>query len=86
MLGGMAKVTITKNSNETYISDASVTPIVTHYENGPKDYNYAIYKLKDYNEALAKLHGVSELAQNGPFTYEETNNLAKQILGTWFID
>lgn len=86
MLGGMAKVTITKNSNETYISDASITPIVTHYENGPKDYNYAIYKLKDYNEALAKLHSVSELAQNGPITYEEINNLAKQILGTWFID
>lgn len=83
MLGGMANVTITKDASGTYISDASITPIITHYENGPSDYHYAIYKLKDYNETLASRHGVSKMAQNGPLTWQGTYSLAKQILGSW---
>lgn len=84
MLGGMAKVTLTKDASGTYISKASITPIVTHYENGPSDYNYAIYKLEDYNETLAKRHGVSQLAVNGPITYNDTCKLAKDILDSWY--
>ena len=84
MLGGIAKVTITKDSSGTYISASSLTPIVTHYENGPADYNYAIYPLTDYTQALADLHGVSDLAQDGPITYQGTLSLAKQILGSWY--
>jgi Putative enzyme of poly-gamma-glutamate biosynthesis (capsule formation) len=84
MLGGMAKVTITKNSEGTYIADASITPIVTHFENGPADYHYAIYKLKDYNAKLAKSHGVSDIAQQGPLSYQGLCKLAKQILGSWY--
>lgn len=84
MLGGMANVTITKDMNGTYISDASITPIVTHYENGPSDYHYAIYKLSDYNEELANVHGVSEIARNGALTYENTLNLTKEVLGSWY--
>ncbi|HWT74725.1 MAG TPA: CapA family protein [Mobilitalea sp.] len=84
MLGGIANVTITKDGTGTYISDASITPIITHYENGPDDYNYAIYKLSDYNEELARVHGVSEIARNGPLTYQNTLNLAKEILGSWY--
>jgi poly-gamma-glutamate synthesis protein (capsule biosynthesis protein) len=37
MLGAMAGITIVKDKNGTYISNASVTPIITHYEIGPKD-------------------------------------------------
>lgn len=84
MLGGIAEVTITKDDTGTYISEAGIVPIVTHYENGPADYNYAIYKLTDYNEELANLHGVSEIAQKGPLTYQGIFDLAKQILGDWF--
>lgn len=84
MLGGIASVTITKDQNGTYISDASITPIVTHYENGPADYNYAVYKLSDYTPELAEKHGVSEIAHNGALTYEDTVQLAKQVLGEWF--
>jgi poly-gamma-glutamate synthesis protein (capsule biosynthesis protein) len=84
MLGGIANVTITKDQNGTFISDASITPIVTHYENGPADYNFAIYKLSDYTAELAAKHGVSEIAQEGSLTYEDTYNLAKQVLGEWF--
>jgi len=84
MLGGIAEVTITKNDSGTYISDAGITPIVTHYENRKADYNYAIYRLDDYNEFLANVHGVSELATKGPLTYEGTLDLARQILGNWY--
>lgn len=84
MLGGIANVTITKDADGTYISDASITPIVTHYEIGPVDYNYAIYELSDYNEELAGNHGVSGIAKQGDITYQETYDLAKQILGSWF--
>lgn len=84
MLGGMANVTITKDGTGTYISDASITPIITHFENGPADYNYAIYRLSDYNEALASVHGVSDIAKDGKLTYQGTIDLAKRILGTWY--
>ena len=84
MLGGIASVTITKDKNGTYISDASITPIVTHYEHGPADYNYGIYKLSDYTEALASVHGVSDIAQQGALTYQKTIDLAKKVLGSWY--
>lgn len=85
MLGGMADITIVKNEDDTYISDAGITAIVTHYENGPSDYNYGIYKLKDYTPELASKHGVSDLAKNGPMDYYEIYDLAKEVLGQWFI-
>ncbi len=84
MLGGMAYVTITKDAGGTYISDASITPIITHYEIGPADYNYGIYELKDYNETLAGRHGVSKIAKDGSLTYEGICQLAKKILGSWY--
>jgi poly-gamma-glutamate synthesis protein (capsule biosynthesis protein) len=84
MLGGIATVTITKDDSGTYISDAAITPIVTHYENGAKDYNYGIYKLTDYSDRLAKVHGILGLEDQGPFTYQGTLSLAEQILGSWF--
>ncbi len=81
MLGGMANITITKDESGTYISDAKITPIVTHYEHGPTD--FTIYKLSDYTEELALVHGVSDIARQGDLTYQATTDLAKQILGSW---
>ncbi len=84
MLGAMAKVTITKDGGQTYISEAGITPIVTHYENGPADFHYAIYKLEDYTPELARIHGVSDIAKNGAMDYQTTLELAKEVLGSWF--
>ncbi|HKL80056.1 MAG TPA: DUF4846 domain-containing protein [Mobilitalea sp.] len=86
MLGGLANITIFKDAEGTYISEAGITPIVTHYEHGPADYRYGLYKLTDYSPEQAKLHGVSDIAQRGAFTYDETYGLAKQVLGTWFTE
>ena len=84
MLGGIAHVTITKDDTDTYISDAAITPIVTHYEHGPADYNYGIYKLSDYNSELGDIHGVSDIATQGDFSYEETLRTARKVLGSWY--
>jgi len=82
MLGGMASITITKDSKGTYISAAAITPIITHYEPGPT--GFSIYKLADYNNELAVAHGVIDVVKRGPFTYQGTYDLAKLILGSWF--
>jgi len=84
MLGGIANITITKDDSGTYISDAGITPIVTHYENGPTDYNYGIYKLTEYTDSQALLHGVLDHEKQGLFTYQGTFDLAEQVLGSWF--
>lgn len=84
MLGGIANVTITKDNSGTFISDASITPIVTHYENGPADYNYGIYKLSEYSSELGDIHGVSDIARQGRFSYEEILHIAKKVLGAWY--
>lgn len=84
MLGGIAQVTITKDDTDTYISDASITPIVTHYEHGPADYNYGIYKLSEYSSEMGDIHGVSDIATQGDFSYEETLRTAKKVLGAWY--
>lgn len=84
MLGGMANITIAKDKQGTYISDASITPIVTHYEHGPADYNYGIYTLNEYSEELAQLHGVSDIAKNGDLIYEDIKDLARQVLKDWY--
>ncbi|HKL99426.1 MAG TPA: CapA family protein, partial [Mobilitalea sp.] len=86
MLGGLANITISKDADKTYISEASITPIVTHYEHGPADYKYGLYKLSDYTPEQAMLHGVSDIAQHGAFTYDETYALAKKVLGSWFTE
>jgi len=85
MLGAMAHVTITKDGDGTYISDAKITPIVTHFEHGPSDYNYGIYKLSEYTSEMGEKHGVSDIAKQGKFTYEKTLLLAERVLGDWYI-
>lgn len=84
MLGAMANLTLTKDKNGTYISEAGIIPIVTHYEHGPKNYNFSIYKLTDYTTELANKHGVSDIAKHGPLTYKKTYQLAIDVLSPWF--
>lgn len=84
MLGGIAQVNIIKDDTGTYINDAAITPIITHYEHGPTDYNYGIYKLSEYSSQLGDVHGVSDIANHGAFSYEEALRTARQVLGTWY--
>ena len=86
MLGGIAHIDIIKDDTGTYISDAAITPIITHYEHGPRDYNYGIYKLSEYSSNMGDRHGVSDIAKNGSFSYEEAVSTAEKVLGSWYLD
>lgn len=77
MLGAMAKVTISaKNGEKPYISDASITPLVTHFE---KNYtNYEVIKLSKYNDQYAYKHLIKGMS------VAKLKALARQVLGDWY--
>lgn len=85
MLGGMAKVSITKDSNGTYISSADLDFLVTHYTSGRSV--ITTYFLDDYTDDLAKQHAIlfepsdKYMAVNAsyPFTVAGLKALAKSI-------
>jgi poly-gamma-glutamate capsule biosynthesis protein CapA/YwtB (metallophosphatase superfamily) len=85
MLGGMAKLTLTKTEGKVAISNAGIIPIITHYEN-KDDYCYGVYKLNDYTKEQASVHGVLELEKESIFTLEGTWNLANRVLEKWIIE
>jgi poly-gamma-glutamate synthesis protein (capsule biosynthesis protein) len=82
MLGEMAEVTFTKTEGGVKITEASVTPIVTHYEK-KSDYQFATYLLSDYTQELALKHGVLEKEENSPFSLEYLKDLSTKVLGDW---
>ncbi len=83
MLGILAKVTITKDETGTYISDASATPIVTHYEPGCP-YNFGVYKLSEYNEELAAVHFIHRDYRGNDITWKLLKQIAANVLGDWY--
>ncbi len=56
MLGGMAKVSITKDASGTYISDYDMDFLVTHYTAGRSV--ITTYFLDDYTDELASQHAI----------------------------
>lgn len=85
MLGGMAKVAITKDSEGTHISDYSEDLLVTHYTSGRA--TITTYKLSEYTDELASQHAIlTEPGENFmavnkeyPFTVEGLKNIAKMV-------
>lgn len=80
MLGGMAKITIEKTGSAVSISDAGITPLVTHYESS-SNWNFTVYKLSDYTSAKANKHGIKR--SNNSFSADMLNGLAMQVFGDW---
>ncbi len=83
MLGGMANITLTKDNDKVYITESSITPIVTHYEN-KGDYHYGVYKLNEYTLAQSLVHGVIKLQKSSSFSLAGTTELAKKVLKEWY--
>lgn len=85
MLGGMAKVSITKDGSGTYISDYGIDFLVTHYTAGRSV--ITTYFLNDYTDELASQHAIltepsekfMEVNKNYPFTVAGLKSLAKSI-------
>lgn len=78
MLGGMARITIQKTGEEISITNAGITPLVTHYESR-SNWNFGVYKLNEYTQELASRHGMRR--HDSSFSLEELNSLAQQVLG-----
>lgn len=85
MLGGMAQVSITKDSTGTYISDYDMDFVVTHYTAGRAI--ATTYMLDDYTNELASQHAIlfepsqkyMNVNANYPFTVEGLKALAEQV-------
>lgn len=76
MLGGMACITIEKSGEDITITNAGITPIVTHFE-VMGAWNYKIYKLEDYTDDLAAVHRMTRDGED--FTTDVLWALAKAI-------
>lgn len=85
MLGGMAKVAITKDSTGAHISSYDMDFLVTHFVPGRSV--VTTFYLDNYTDELAAQHGIltepaegfMEVNKNYPFTVEGLKNLAKTI-------
>lgn len=85
MLGGMAKVSITKDAGGTRISDYDMDFLVTHYTSGRTA--VTTYFLSQYTDELAASHAIlveppeNYAAVNAgyPFTIAGLKNLAKSV-------
>ena len=84
-LGGMAKVSITKDSSGTYISDYGMNFLITHYTAGRGA--ITTYFLDNDTDELASQHAIltepsekfMEVNKNYPFTVAGLKALAKSI-------
>ncbi len=85
MLGGMARISITKDSDSTYISDYDMDFLVTHYTAGRSV--ITTYFLDDYTDELASQHAIliepsdkyMQVNENYPFNVESLKVIAKSI-------
>lgn len=83
MIGGMAKVTLTKDSDGVcYISNYKMIPVVTHKIAGPG--NITTYKLSDYTEKLAQENGIRNNSGCQEFSLSYCQNLCEKILGSQY--
>lgn len=79
LLGGMAKVTIVKNTKGTYVKKYGMEPLVTHI--GAYRGYFTVYKLKEYTEALAKKNYIHRISPREAFSVRSLKNLYKRITG-----
>ena len=79
LLGGLAKITIAKDSKGVYIKNYTMDPLVTHI--GQKYKSYTVYKLNDYTDALAKQNYIRRISPHEAFSVNALRKLYKRITG-----
>lgn len=82
LVGAVANVRFERKDGDVVITDSKITPVVTHFEDGKKDFK--IYKLSEYTDALAARHGIK--AFDDPMTVSWAKSLAKNVLKDWYQD
>ncbi len=60
LLGAMANMTIVKDSSSVYVTNCTMTPVVTHIsrgaDHGAYGLQFSVMRLEDYTEELAQTH------------------------------
>lgn len=79
LLGGMAKITIAKDSKGTYVKKYDMEPLVTHI--GKNRSSYTVYKLSDYTDALAKQNYIRRISPREAFSVKALKKLYKKATG-----
>lgn len=80
LCGGMAEITVEKNSDGVSITKAKLAPVIDYYVKTDDGYSFTVYKIDDYTDDLAKKH-----LQEGA-TPEYFKNLSKEVVSDEFLD
>lgn len=76
LLGGLATVKIRReDTDNVYIEESSLMPIVTHYNVNSR--GFRVYPLKKYTDELASTHGVN--LYDGKLTVERLRNTVDKV-------
>lgn len=81
MLGGMLEVTVTKDKEDTTLTDVRFLPVITHY-----DANFANirnYPFSSYTPELAEKHGVR--AKSPEFNYDYLKTTIETVIDSQFL-
>ena len=76
-LGGMADITIVKDSDGTRVEKSDMIPLVTHMSNGSRP--YTVYKLEDYTDELARANHLRNRTSEA-VTVKKFKDLFKYIM------
>lgn len=79
LLGGMAKITIAKDSKGTYVKKYGMDPLVTHISKNRS--SYTVYKLSNYTDALAKRNYIRRISPREAFSVKSLKRLYKKATG-----
>lgn len=79
LLGGMAKITIAKDSKGTYVKKYTMEPLVTHIGKNRK--SYTVYKLNDYTDTLAKQNYIRRISPHEAFSVKSLKRLYRKATG-----
>lgn len=84
MLGAIAKLTIVKKADKTYVEEgAGVIPIATYYVWGSGRVTRTL-RLSDYTEELVRNHSINTVVSG--FSLEAMQNISNEVLGDWIVE
>ena len=82
LVGALLELDIIKKDGKISLENASIIPIVTHYNKARK--GLQVYRLEDYTDKLARAHGCINI--NEKFSLEYLNKLVTDIIAPEFIN
>ncbi|MCD8119516.1 MAG: CapA family protein [Lachnospiraceae bacterium] len=84
-VGGMAKVTVRRQGDETYIveDESGCVPLINHSDKTGSTPKFRVYRVADYTDDLMSVHTIHR--KNSSFTLSYVTDLAEEILGEFLL-